>query len=341
MKHILKQFMVSGTGFLRSIRSNMFLRARLKLTLFYVAGIALVLVISSLALINTAEKNIRDTYSDHLESGETFDRAIFETNERVEGTVYLIDVILLIVLGMGSYILAGHTLRPIKVALEAQKRFSADASHDLRTPLSVIMTESEVALANENSTTSDYVEALSNVLGEAQDMSRLVEDLLLLARIDTARSISNKKEITIKEIIEPMIVSAKKQADQKHIALSISSIPDAIITADEHHIRRALKNIVQNAIRYTPESGSIAVDVVKDSHHILIKIKDSGIGISEHDLPHVFERFYKAEHARSDTSGSGLGLAIAKEAVLHHNGEIDIQSEINKGTVIRLKLPLV
>lgn len=341
MKPFLKQSTASATAFLRSIKDNMFVRARMKLTFFYVIGIALVLFISSIALIKSAETNIRNTYSDNLEAGEVFDRAIFETNEKLENTIYLIDIVLLLVLGAGSYILAGHTLRPIKIALDVQKRFSADASHDLRTPLSIIMTESEVALANENSTISDHAEALSNVLVEAQSMSRLIEDLLLLARSDSVYPHSTMRETHAQEIIDPVIASAKKQADQKNITLSISEIPDSVILVDEHHVRRAIQNIVQNAIRYTPKFGSVSIDVREGADNLSITIKDTGIGIAKHDIPHVFERFYKAEHSRTDVSGSGLGLAIAKEIVSHHHGEIAIESELGKGTTVTIKLPLV
>lgn len=341
MKNYLKQSMVWATALRRNVQKNMFERARIKLTTFYLVGMIVILGIFTGVLVVTLEKNIRDTYRENIGEGESFDRAILETNDGIEAIIYTVDGLLIIILGAASYILAGRTLRPIKESLEAQKRFSADASHDLRTPLSIIMTESEVVLASESAEASDYQSTIKSVLEEAHVMSHLVEDLLFIARSENASSYEEKDTVLLSDLIDPLVLRTQKQGAQKNISVSQAPIPQISIHVNTHLFTRALQNIFQNAINYTPQGGAITVSARKDHKQIVLSIADTGVGIDEEDLPHVFDRFYKAAHSRNDGSGSGLGLPIAKEIIEQHNGTIEITSVLKKGTTVEISLPIV
>lgn len=339
MKNYLKQSMAWATALRRNFQKNMFERARIKLTVFYLAGMIAVLGIFTAVLVVTLEKNIRDTYQENIGSGESFDRAILETNDGIEAVVYTVDGLLLLILGIASYILAGRTLRPIKESLDAQKRFSADASHDLRTPLSIIMTESEVALSSESTEASEYRSTIKSVLEEAHVMSHLVEDLLFIARSENASSYEEKDMVLLSDLIDPLVLRTQKQGAQKAISVSQTPMPQVSIYVNEHLFTRALQNILQNAINYTPQGGTITVSAQEDHKQVVLSIADTGVGIDEEDLPHVFDRFYKAAHSRNDGPGSGLGLPIAKEIVENHNGSIEITSIPKKGTRVNITIP--
>ena len=341
MKNYLKQSTAWATALRRNVQKNMFERARVKLTAFYLAGMIVILGIFTGVLVVTLEKNIRDTYRENIGSGESFDRAILETNDGIEAIIYTVDGLLLIILGVASYVLAGRTLRPIKESLDAQKRFSADASHDLRTPLSIIMTESEVALASEGAEASEYRSTIKSVLEEAHVMSHLVEDLLFIARSENASSYEEKYTFLLSDLINPLVLRTQKQGAQKDISVSQTLMPQVSIHVNEHLFTRALQNILQNAINYTPEGGTITISAKEGRGQIVLLIADTGVGISAEDLPHVFDRFYKAAHSRNDGSGSGLGLPIAKEIIENHNGTIVINSILKKGTQIEISLPTV
>ena len=157
MKNYLKQRTELGIDLIRKIKSNIFEKARIRLTLYYIAIMVIVIGIFSSVLIVSLENNIEESLTLRIEQNEVLDEAILETNKGIETLVFMLDGLLLLLIGVASYFLAGKTLDPIKKVLESQKRFSADASHDLRTPLAIITTETEVALSNKNISIADEV----------------------------------------------------------------------------------------------------------------------------------------------------------------------------------------
>ena len=338
MKNYSKQFMAWATALLRKVRSNIFLRARLELTAFYLVGMILVLGIFTAVLIVSLEHQIEDTYRKNFPVGESFHHAVSETDDTVEAVIYTIDGFLLLVIGTASYVLAGRTLRPIQESLESQRRFSADASHDLRTPLSVITTESEVALAGTSTDPAEYRKVIGSVLEEARSMSTLVEDLLLLARGDEYASRAERSIISLGEVLTPEIVRAQKLAAQKGVHLSCAAIPKVSVRVNARLFPRVIQNILQNAVTYTPSGGSVTVGVAETKGRVSISVEDTGVGIAAADLAYVFDRFYKAEHSRKDGAGSGLGLSIAKAIVEHHEGSIKISSNEGLGTRVDITL---
>ena len=228
-------------------------------------------------------------------------------------------------------------------ALEKSRReFIANVSHELRTPLTSILIAAETI--SDNKAGEDVMNrSLNIILSEGDRMTRIVRDLLVISRLDNNKMMWQFTEVNIgilaRNIYETQKVEAEKN-EQTLILKPGNNIP--VIYADKERIEQVLVNIVSNAIKYTPKGGSIefalSFDIEKEK--IKITVKDDGIGIPEEDLPHIFERFYRVEKARStEAGGTGLGLSIAKEIVNAHNGEITIDNVPNGGTIVTVILP--
>lgn len=221
-----------------------------------------------------------------------------------------------------------------------RKRFVADVSHELKTPITSIMGYSETLLENEvdEETSKKFLERISS---EARRMANLVSDLLTLSRYDRAKAIVTKTEFDLGELVkyafEGLDIEMKKK-QQNGECFVTSNVP--LVYADKNGIERVVINILSNAIKYTHEKGSIKVYVGFVYNDAYIKIIDTGIGIPKEDLDKIFERFYRVDKARTrEMGGTGLGLSIAKEILDQNGGMIDIKSEIGKGTEVVIRIP--
>lgn len=221
-----------------------------------------------------------------------------------------------------------------------RKRFVADVSHELKTPITSIMGYADTLLENDvdNETNKKFLERISS---EAERMSRLVSDLLTLSRYDTSKVKVEKTEFDLGELVkytfEGLEIEMEKKG-QKGECFVTANVP--LVYADRNGIERVVLNILTNAIKYTPENGSIKVYVGFVYNDAYIKIIDTGIGIPKEDLDKIFERFYRVDKARTrEMGGTGLGLSIAKEILDQNNGMIDIKSEVQKGTEVVIRIP--
>jgi heavy metal sensor kinase len=237
------------------------------------------------------------------------------------------------------------------------KQFSTDASHELKTPLTILKGEVEVMLRRER-TSDEYEQTLRSNLEEINRMSQIVDDLLFLSRSDIGEIRLNKEEINITEILSEIVVQMDILAQAKNIRIETSNHHgDIHIFGDALRIRELFLNLIENGIKYTENGGSIHITFIKDnlphdkvSHDriegeqtkfVKILVSDTGIGIAKEDQERVFDRFFRVDKARSrDQGGSGLGLSICKWIVEAHRGEITIESEIEKGSSFIIKLPL-
>ncbi|WHH57401.1 ATP-binding protein [Petroclostridium sp. X23] len=224
----------------------------------------------------------------------------------------------------------------------ARREFVANVSHELRTPLTSIKSYAETLLDGALDDRETAVSFLKVVNNESDRMTRLVKDLLILSRLGDKQVQWNKTYFSMKklidEVVEKLTLSAKHRKHRLTFTL-VSSLPD--IYGDRDRIEQVLKNIVSNAIKYTPDGGEISIFAGCVYNEVYVKIKDSGIGIPKEDLSRIFERFYRVDKARSrEMGGTGLGLAIAKEIVLAHNGTLSIDSELDKGTEVTIKIPV-
>ena len=227
----------------------------------------------------------------------------------------------------------------LQASFERQARFTADASHELRTPTSVVLAQSELALAKQRSP-EEYQEALGACYRAAKRMESLVDGLLTLARIDAGQLEIRHEPVDLRQVVENSVALLKPLADQKQIELKCD-LQTVQVTGDAERLGQVVANLVNNAITYNREGGQVRLHLVAEEHNAVLTVSDTGIGIGESDLPRVFERFYRVDKARTGNSGGiGLGLAICQEIVRSHGGMIDVASVVGEGTTFTVRLPL-
>lgn len=221
--------------------------------------------------------------------------------------------------------------------------FIANVSHELRTPIAMLQGYSEAILDEVVTTPEEKNEMIRIIYDESQRMGRLVKDLLDLARMESGHMNLYKQEISINAVFDRITYKFTQVAKEKQVTLDYTSefSDDALIHIDEDRIEQVLTNLIDNAIRHTLKGGSVDVHVSTEGMFAKIEVRDSGTGIHAEDLPYVFERFYKADKARTRSKGgTGLGLAIARNIVMAHKGYIQVDSELGKGTTFTFYLPL-
>ncbi len=241
-------------------------------------------------------------------------------------------------LGMLSKVL-NETFEKLESSFEHQVRFTADASHEMRTPIAVILAKSQFALSRERSP-EKYQEALKTCMDSAQHMRTLTESLLELSKVDSGEFRLKKENHDLGKFTLEVVDMIRPLADKKGIKISCSVDP---VTAsfDLQKMRQVLLNLLSNAVKYNREEGEIEVILTEENQFLTLSIRDTGSGISEERLPHVFERFYRVDRARTrdGVSGTGLGLAITRAIIEAHGGEISASSQIEKGSTFQMILP--
>lgn len=219
------------------------------------------------------------------------------------------------------------------------RQFTQDAAHELRTPLTIQRGELELLFEQEN-LPEEVRSAVQKALDRAIAMNRIIENLMLLAQSDTDSYPIQKKKFRLHDVVSETVEDAQNLSEKGDMKVHLNECPPVELVGDEHLIRRLLLNITDNALKNTSK-GQIEFNLRSLPDEAEISIRDTGIGIPEEDLPHIFDRFYRVDKSRNKASrGSGLGLAISKWIVEAHNGEISIESTPGKGTVVKITLPL-
>jgi heavy metal sensor kinase len=222
---------------------------------------------------------------------------------------------------------------------DSMRRFVADASHELRTPISVIRGEADVALSKERSP-AEYRQALALILDESRRLSRLVDDLLNLARVDAGSVKLQVQEFYFNDLLSECCRGMQGLASARGIRLDCRVGDDLSFHGDEELLRRLIVNLLDNAIRYTPGGGTVSAALLAQGPELRIQVSDTGVGIAPEAMPHLFERFYRADQARSRQDGGfGLGLAIVKWIAESHHGAVDLASRPGTGTTFTVTLP--
>jgi signal transduction histidine kinase len=236
--------------------------------------------------------------------------------------------------GAGGWFLAGKSLAPVQQAFERQRRFVSDASHELRTPLAVIRANAEYLQSRDPGN-----QEAGEIVHETDRLTALVGSLLALARGD--RREHERGRADFGAVAGDAAAGLRPLAAEHGVALSVAADPDVVVAAGEDLVRQLTVILVDNAIRYTNEGGSVDVSVGRDDGTGVLRVRDTGIGIAPDVLPRVFERFYRADAARNrDSGGAGLGLAIAREAAAARGGSVEAESEPGSGSVFTARLPL-
>jgi heavy metal sensor kinase len=237
----------------------------------------------------------------------------------------------------------GQTLNRMIGRLEQSfaemQRFTADAAHELRTPLAVIRNEAEVALRAPRSPES-YCQVLENLLEEVNRLSKVAEQLLFLSRQDAGLQPPTQEELVTEDLLQDVVGNMQLVAQEKGVSLVLQENVPCRIMSNARQLRRALYNLLDNALKYTQPPGRVTVLGVASANHWQVTITDTGIGIPPEHLPHVFERFYRVDPARAgDGGGAGLGLAICRSIIQGLRGRIDLESQAGRGTTVRVIIP--
>ncbi|ADG07320.1 sensor histidine kinase [Kyrpidia tusciae] len=240
---------------------------------------------------------------------------------------------------IGGYILAGRALRPIAQMAKRQQSFTADASHQLRTPLTVIRTTAELALGTDDP--EEWRDALETTVAETHHMSRMVESLATLARMDYEEGAVKRSPFAVRDLVEEVAAHIEPLAGEKGVAFHAPEAGEDRLVGDQHRIWQLLTVLLENAIKYTPEGGHVYFSYRRNGPEAVFTVRDTGIGIAREELPHIFDRFYRGSVVQKERiPGSGLGLSIAKEIAELHGGTIHVDSEVGVGTTFTVSLPI-
>lgn len=251
-------------------------------------------------------------------------------------------VMALVLSGSGAMWLTQQALEPVEQNFQRLKQFTADASHELRSPLTVIQTAVEVMLSHPERIHSLDAKKLAAINSATNQMTRLVEDLLFLARTVAAAPIPTLEwdSIPLHEVLQDLVALLEPQAQAKGITLKSHLLVSISVNGDAAQLSRLFSNLLENALKYTPAGGNVVLAMTRLHQAVVVSVKDTGIGIAPENLQFVFQRFWRADKARSSQSGGlGLGLAIAQAIAHRHQGEITVRSKIGVGSCFEVRLP--
>lgn len=236
----------------------------------------------------------------------------------------------------GGLFVAGIAIKPIRRSFDRQREFVADASHELRTPLAVIRANSETLAA-----TQPDDEAIEDIVAETSYMTRLLDDLLLLAGSDVQRLDVRASRVDVAAIVRDAGQAGRTLAAAARLSFDARADGELPVAGDEERLREVLLVLIDNAVKYTPPGGKVSLVAARKGAEAVIEVRDTGIGIDREHIDRVFDRFYRVDTARSRSAGgAGLGLSIAREIIRAHGGSIDLQSQAGGGTTAVVLLPL-
>jgi two-component system, OmpR family, sensor histidine kinase CiaH len=327
----------------------MFRSARLKLTAWYLLIIMLISIFFSLGIYNVQVRELERFRHVPPMRAEDFgpngirsrvfvidESLVDEAENRLQWALIFINIGILVVSGWAGYFLAGRTLSPIQEMVDEQNRFITDASHELRTPITSLKSEIEVNLRDRNLKLKDAKALLLSNLEEVNNLQYLSDNLIKLSQ---NQKVNNEfVYLNLKEIINHAIKKVGPKAKLKKVSIKTKDL-NHIITGDSQSLVELFTILLDNAIKYSPSKARINITTEDTRTGISVLIKDQGIGIPPKDIPHLFDRFYRSDKARSE-EGYGLGLSIAKKIVESHSGSIDVKSRQNVGTTFFVNLPL-
>ncbi len=339
MQKLYKQFVESVTKWKTSYRVDEFFIARIRLTFYYSIIAVFILGGSSIVLYNTILFNLTQSILEQDILDPQISQAIIDrTQDILLNRFMTIDLIIIFFIVILGFFLTHKTLQPIQSNMKKQKRFIADASHELRTPIAVIISGLEVNLNNKKLDLGGAKLTLEKTLDEMREFSKLSNSLLDISKYDTQIQIQYES-IAINELIKNIIEKNKNLAQNKQINIETKIESMAVVMGNSIELSRVFFNILDNAIKYTKSGGSIVISDKINSNKYVVTISDTGIGIPKDVIGKIFDSFFRGDVARS-TEGAGLGLTISKKIIENHKGTISIKSQVNKGTEVIISLPI-
>lgn len=227
----------------------------------------------------------------------------------------------------------------VQSSFERERRFTSDASHELRTPLAIAQGEATLALTQER-TNDEYRRALESISQEVSRTVSIVTKLLALARADNGVAVANLTDISLNGLLLDIGADIQLLCEQKGLSFKSSLAGDVLVRGEAGKLRELFLNLLDNAIKYTPSGGQVTLSLARSDGTVQIKVEDTGLGISEEHLPHIFERFYRVRKTHEcGVDGSGLGLAICQQIAEAHKGKIEVESRLGTGSVFTVRLP--
>lgn len=274
---------------------------------------------------------------------------IGETVQQQENALNLLLTLLLSVggvallgAGVGGLFLANRALVPARLAWANQQRFIADAAHELRTPLTLMRADAEVLLRGRERLDEEDAALLEDIVTEAHHMSAISSNLLTLARLDSGTIHREHEVVSLTELAEKAARRVQAMAEQRGITVEVENSGEPYAIGDPMLLEQALVVVLDNAVKYNRQGGRVTVRVAEQGKQALLEVRDTGIGIDAEHLPHLGERFYRVDKARSrEAGGTGLGLSIAHNILVAHEGSLHVSSMPEQGTTVTLTLPLV
>ena len=257
----------------------------------------------------------------------------------------ILNCLLVWALAMAAFFFVGLflsslALRPVEPAWKQQRQFVADASHELKTPLTVILANTGIVLAHPSDTVAVQSKWLEYTQEEARQMKGLVEDLLFLAKSDAARQEFQTAQVDLSELVQGCLLPFEPVAFEAGVRLDAQVDPGLMLTGDEAQLRRLVRILLDNGVKYAGAEGAVSLTLTRQQDKLRLTVRNTGTPIPPEHLPHLFERFYRADAARNRAQGGyGLGLAIARAIVEHHRGRISVSSSAESGTVFTVLLP--
>ena len=257
------------------------------------------------------------------------------------------SLVALVLVAVGGWIIARQAAEPIERAIDNMRRFMADAAHELRTPVTAIRSRAEVT-AQRSRSPEEYVRALSAIEAESARLGRIVEDLLTLARADARERPIEMRRLFLDDVALDAAEAARPMADKKGVQVEVGEFEEAAVLGDAGLLRQLVMILLDNAIKFTPPAGRVRVDVRHAGPDASVIVSDTGVGIAQDQLPHIFERFYRGDPSRTRETGGdadgqapgvGLGLSIARWIVDEHKGSIAVESPPAGGTRIAVTVP--
>jgi signal transduction histidine kinase len=237
-----------------------------------------------------------------------------------------------------------ENMEEIQKTDKLRRELVANVSHDLRSPLASIQGYLEtIQLKGDSITKEDYRKYVDTVLKNTTKLNTLIDDLFELSKLDAEHVKPKLENVSMAELVQDLVLQFKPIADRKSITLEAKfpDNPNALITADIHLMNRALSNLIDNAIKHTPAGGHVSILSTRNGKDLMLEVSDTGSGIPEEDIPHIFDRFYQVDKSRQDAQGAGLGLAIAQKIFALHGASISVLSPANSGTTFQVTIPVL
>jgi two-component system sensor histidine kinase CiaH len=334
----------------------MFRSALFKLTIAYVTIVMSICVVFSVVLYHVAvtelHTGIYNQYTRWYNEYEPFglrqpgtpSQELALRSQHILSQIIYFNLLVLVITSIACYLLARRTLQPIEAAHEQQKRFTADVSHELRTPLTALKMETEVALMDSKAPARELRTTLRSNLEEVERMEILINNLLLLSSMEANKLRTEFTRLDIKDIVGAAIDTVSKLASTKEITIA-SKLENKEVSGDKASLTQLFVILLENAIKYSPDGAAVSVSALRGKGRIIVDIQDKGKGIEHSALPHVFDRFYRADSSRNNasegsvTQGYGLGLSLAKLIADLHGAEIVLTSTPGSGTSAAVILP--